>query len=103
MKTMLENSLSNITQEVPNKAVYTKDQISLATIQWGRKCSAESPLLLHIERQSVINMFCFCRLLSVRVLSNDAVHAKNSTFLGTLALQILFNGELALMEPLKTQ
>ena len=103
MKTMSENSLSNITQEVPNKAVYTKDQISLATIQWGRKCSAESLLLLHIERQSVINVFCFRRLLSVRVLSNDAVPAENATFLGTLALQILFNGELALMAPLKTQ
>lgn len=103
MKTMSENSLSNITQEVPNKAVYTKDQVSLATIQWGRKCSAESALLLHIECQSVINMFCFRRLLSVRVLSNDAVHAKNATILGTLAPQILFNGELAPMAPLKTQ
>ncbi len=77
-------SESQSSQDTPNNES-RNDQISFATRQWSKKHSIDSSKVLHKQLQSIIMMFHFQRLSTIKFFSNTYVEEKKVTFQGTLA------------------
>lgn len=83
----IDTTLFSINHDIPNIA-HTYNQISLATIQWSRRCSKDCPLVLHIQHQSMIIIIRFHKLSTVKSLSSATVQTKKVNILGTLTCHI---------------
>ena len=51
------------------------------------------PTILHMQHHSSTIKFLLCNLSIVRIFRSAADHVKNATLVGTLTLQILFQGK----------
>ena len=97
-----QNSNSSTTDlGITQDKVKTKDHLSVAIEQWRSRWSMNSPLHLHIQHQSTIKMCLLWRLLTIRIFKRPAVHTKNTILLGTLTIQMLFQGKKVHVEPLR--
>ena len=52
------------------------------------------PTILHMQHHSSTIKFLLCNLSIVRIFRSAADHVKNATLVGTLTLQILFQGKV---------
>jgi hypothetical protein len=75
-----------------SKRLKIKANNSLATLQWRRRRSMDSPLFLCMQHQSATMTFFFLRLSKVGSFPRAVVHTKKFTLDGTLTLQIVLQG-----------
>lgn len=76
-------TLQGITQATPNNWISALHNF-VATSQWMRKWSINSPHFLHIQHNSITIIFIFRKSFKVKVFPKATVHTKNTTLEGTL-------------------